>query len=96
MDLAHQMEILQLLNQLNHEEGRTIVMVIHDLNHAARFAHHIVAMRDGAIIKEGNANEVICSDILQQVFQIDALVLKDPRTEKPAVISYELISQDKR
>ena len=95
LDLAHQLEILQLLDTLNHEEGRTIVMVMHDLNHAARFAHHIVAMRGGAIIKEGNADEVICSEILQQVFQIDALVVKDPRTEKPAVISYELISQDK-
>lgn len=93
LDLAHQLEVLQLLDKLNQEAGRTIVMVIHDLNHAARFAHHIVAMRAGAIIQEGNAEKVICSDVLQQVFQIDALVVKDPRTDKPAVISYELIAQ---
>lgn len=53
LDLAHQLEILQLLEKLNQEEGRTILMVIHDLNHAARFAHHMVALNRGAIVKEG-------------------------------------------
>ena len=96
LDLAHQLEILQLLEKLNEEEGRTIVMVIHDLNHAARFAHHIVAMRAGTIIQEGDAEKVISGDVLEEVFQIDALVVKDPRTNKPAVISYELISKNQQ
>lgn len=53
LDMAHQLEILQLLERLNREEGRTIVMVIHDLNHASRFSHHMVALRDGKKVKEG-------------------------------------------
>lgn len=54
LDLSHQLEVLELLYQLNRDQKRTIVMVIHDLNHAARFAHHMVAMKDGAILKEGS------------------------------------------
>ncbi len=48
LDLAHQLEILQLLDKLNKEQGRTILMVIHDLNHAARFSHYMIALKKGA------------------------------------------------
>lgn len=91
LDLAHQLEVLQLLKKLNEEENRTIIMVIHDLNQAARFAHHLVAMKKGKIFKEGSAEEVITEDVLQQVFQIDTSVVIDPRTGKPAIISYDLL-----
>ncbi|WP_019241108.1 MULTISPECIES: ABC transporter ATP-binding protein [Bacillus] len=91
LDLAHQLEVLQLLDKLNREEERTIIMVIHDLNHAARFAHNLVALKKGKIIKEGNPEEVISEDVLKQVFNIETSVLTDPRTGKPAMISYDLI-----
>ncbi|MCM3713319.1 ABC transporter ATP-binding protein [Halalkalibacter oceani] len=90
LDLAHQLEVLQLLERLNKIEGRTIVMVIHDLNHAARFAHYMIALNKGTVIKEGTANEVMTSDVLRKVFQIDAEIVTDPRTNKPVCLTYDL------
>jgi iron complex transport system ATP-binding protein len=94
LDMAHQLEILQLLEKLNREQGRTIVMVIHDLNHAARFSHYMVALRAGRIVKEGTAEEVMTHQVLKEVFQIDAEIVKDPRTKKPVCISYDLIQKN--
>jgi iron complex transport system ATP-binding protein len=91
LDLAHQLEVLELLQQLNVDEKRTIVMVIHDLNHAARFAHHMVAMKEGAIIKEGSPEEVMTRPVLRNVFHIDAEIGVDPRTRKPVCLTYDLI-----
>ncbi|MGN1402306.1 MAG: ABC transporter ATP-binding protein [Bacillus sp. (in: firmicutes)] len=90
LDLAHQLEVLQLLEALNREQGCTVVMVIHDLNHAARYADHLVAMKQGRIIQTGAAEEVVNPAILQEVFQIDATIVQDPRTGKPALLSYDL------
>jgi iron complex transport system ATP-binding protein len=95
LDMAHQLEILQLLEKLNKEEGRTIVMVIHDLNHAARFSQHMVALRSGKMIKEGTAQEVMTPEVLKEVFQIDAEIVKDPRTNKPVCLSYDLVQKDR-
>ncbi|RDY72660.1 ABC transporter ATP-binding protein [Halobacillus sp. SY10] len=95
LDLAHQLEVLTLLEKLNKEEGRTIVMVLHDLNHAARFADHLVALNGGKIIKEGTAHEVMTSSVLRRVFNIDAAIVTDPRTHRPALITYDLIGQEK-
>jgi iron complex transport system ATP-binding protein len=94
LDMAHQLEILQLLDKLNKEEGRTIVMVIHDLNHAARFSHHMVALRGGKLVKEGSAEEVMTHDVLKEVFHIDAEIVKDPRTNKPVCLSYNLLKKE--
>ena len=92
LDLAHQLEVLKLLERLNREEGRTVIMVIHDLNQAARFAGHLVAMKEGKVIREGSAEEVITEDVLKEVFRIDTSIISDPRTGKPAVVSYDLLS----
>jgi iron complex transport system ATP-binding protein len=94
LDMAHQLEILQLLEKLNKEQGRTIVMVIHDLNHASRFSHHMVALRNGKMVKEGTAEEVMTPQVLKDVFNIDAEIVKDPRTKKPVCLSYDLIQTD--
>ncbi|GEN52532.1 ABC transporter ATP-binding protein [Halobacillus faecis] len=94
LDLAHQLEVLTLLEKLNKEEGRTIVMVLHDLNHAARFADHLVALNGGKIMKEGTAHEVMTSSVLRRVFHIDAAIVTDPRTHRPALITYDLIGQE--
>ncbi len=91
LDLAHQLEVLELLQTLNREQGRTIVMVLHDLNHAARFADYIVAMRSGKIVCEGTPEEVITSDVLKEVFYIDAEIVQDPRTNKPICLTYDLV-----
>lgn len=94
LDLAHQLEILKLLEKLNKEEGRTILMVIHDLNHAARFAHHMVALNSGKIIKEGAPVDVMTPEVLQKVFQIDAEIALDPRTGKPICLTYDLLENE--
>ncbi|WP_077623239.1 ABC transporter ATP-binding protein [Sediminibacillus massiliensis] len=94
LDMAHQLEVLELIDQLNKQEGRTIVMVLHDLNQAARFADHIIALKDGKIVKKGSSNEVIQRDVLKQVFQIDAEIGRDPRTNKPMCITYNLLRKE--
>ncbi|MFD2611437.1 ABC transporter ATP-binding protein [Paenibacillus gansuensis] len=91
LDLTHQLEVLLLLQKLNREQGRTIVMVLHDLNHAARFAHYMVALRDGRMVSEGRPEEVMTENTLKQVFQIDAHIHTDPRTGKPVCVTYDLL-----
>lgn len=94
LDMAHQLEVLELLQKLNREQERTIIMVLHDLNQAARFADYLIALKDGNIIKSGNCEEVITPDVLRQVFQIDAEIGRDPRTNKPMCLTYNLLKGD--
>ena len=96
LDMAHQLEILELLERLNIEQERTIVMVLHDLNQAARFADYIIAMKDGDIIQAGDPEAVISHDVLKKVFHIDAEIGRDPRTAKPICITYNLLKGKKR
>jgi iron complex transport system ATP-binding protein len=91
LDMAHQLEVLELLQKLNKEQERTIIMVLHDLNQAARFADYIIALKDGEVVKMGSCEEVINHDVLKQVFHIDAEIGQDPRTMKPMCITYNLI-----
>ena len=91
LDMAHQLEVLELLQKLNKEQGRTIVMVLHDLNQAARFADYIIALKDGKIMKAGNCKDIMTKGVLMEVFHIDAEIGKDPRTNKPMCITYNLI-----
>jgi iron complex transport system ATP-binding protein len=94
LDLAHQLEVLELLRYLNEHEQRTIVMVIHDLNQAARFADYIVAMKAGRIVQEGTATDVITKQTLAEVFQIDVEIGLDPRTKKPICLTYDLLQAE--
>lgn len=91
LDMAHQLEVLELLQKLNQEQGRTIVMVLHDLNQAARFADHIIALKSGQIVKSGTCEEIISHDVLRVVFEIDAEIGQDPRTNKPMCVTYNLL-----
>jgi iron complex transport system ATP-binding protein len=86
LDLAHQVEVLDLLAQLNESEGRTIVMVLHDLNLACRYAHHLIAMRDGAIVAAGAPRQIVDADLVASVFDLDARVIDDPLTGTPLVL----------
>lgn len=86
LDLAHQVEVLDLLARLNEDEGRTIVAVLHDLNLACRYAHHIVAMADGSVVAEGPPTEVITAELVQEVFGLTAQVIPDPLTGTPLVL----------
>ncbi|MED4534648.1 ABC transporter ATP-binding protein [Metabacillus fastidiosus] len=95
LDMAHQLEVLELLQKLNIEQERTIVMVLHDLNQAARFADYIIALKNGEIVKAGNCEEVISHNVLKEVFHIDAEIGRDPRTDKPICITYNLLKGEK-
>ncbi|WP_226668863.1 ABC transporter ATP-binding protein [Metabacillus litoralis] len=94
LDMAHQLEVLELLQKLNVEQDRTIVMVLHDLNQAARFADYIIALKEGHIVKSGDCEEVITHEVLKEVFHIDAEIGKDPRTNKPMCITYNLLKEE--
>ncbi|MFE5874098.1 ABC transporter ATP-binding protein [Rhodococcus sp. NPDC056506] len=85
LDIAHQIEVLDLCSQL-HQSGRTLVAVLHDLNLAARYATHVVAMRSGKIVMQGGASEVFTPELLREVFDLEALVLEDPETGRPLVV----------
>ncbi len=90
LDMAHQLEVLKLLQKLNDEENRTIVMVVHDLNHATRYAQHMVAISRGTVVAEGSPAEVMTPEMLRKVFNIEADILTDPRTGVPLCLPYEL------
>ncbi|MDM5357299.1 ABC transporter ATP-binding protein [Peribacillus sp. ACCC06369] len=94
LDMAHQLEVLELLQRLNVEQERTIVMVLHDLNQAARFADYIIALKDGEIVKAGDCEEVITHEVLKEVFHIDAVIGRDQRTNKPMCSTYNLLKGD--
>ncbi len=94
LDLAHQVEVLQLLEQLNRQSGRTIVMVVHDLNHATRHADHVIALRAGVVQAAGAPRDVITPSLLRAVFGIEAEVIPDPRTGVPLCIPYGLCAAE--
>ena len=86
LDLAYQIEVLDLLHDLNVERGKTIVMVLHDLNHACRYGDWLIAMRAGQITAQGAPDEVVTQALVREVFGIDCQVIEDPITGTPLVI----------
>ena len=85
LDVAHQVELMELFAELN-ARGRTVVAVLHDLNHAARYASHIIAMRDGRIVAEGTPRDVITSARVEEVYGLPNVVIDDPVTGGPLVV----------
>ncbi|MFK0240191.1 ABC transporter ATP-binding protein [Microbacterium sp. NPDC090281] len=88
LDIAHQIELMELFDSL-HREGHTLVAVLHDLNHAARYASHLIAMKDGQVVAEGPPEEVVTEKIVAEVFGIDSVVIADPITGGPLVVPYK-------
>lgn len=86
LDIAHQIEVLDLCAQLHEEQGRTLVAVLHDLNHAARYATHLIAMRDGRIVAAGDPREVVTADLVERVFGLPCRLIDDPETGTPLVV----------
>ncbi|MDO8209720.1 ABC transporter ATP-binding protein [Conexibacter sp. CPCC 206217] len=85
LDVAHQMEVLDLCAQL-HRDGRTLVAVLHDLNHACRYATHLIAMRDGAVVAEGDPAEIVTAELVSEVFGLDCLVVPCPASGAPMIV----------
>ncbi|GAA1228848.1 ABC transporter ATP-binding protein [Prauserella halophila] len=86
LDLAHQVDVLDLVHRLHTERGTTVVMVLHDLNLAARYADTLVAMHDGRIVSQGTPDEVLTGQLLSDVFGLDAKVVSDPVAGTPLVL----------
>ncbi|MEU0548321.1 ABC transporter ATP-binding protein [Micromonospora sp. NPDC005979] len=86
LDIAHQIDILDLCARLHEEQGRTLVAVLHDLNHAARYATHLIAMRDGRVVAAGDPREVVTADLVAEVFGLPCRVIDDPETGTPLVV----------
>ncbi|MBK3391712.1 ABC transporter ATP-binding protein [Streptomyces sp. DEF1AK] len=86
LDLAHQVEVLDLVRRLNREQGRTVVLVLHDLNQAARYADHLIAFREGRVVAEGTPAEVVTAGLIREIFGLECVVVPDPVTGSPLVV----------
>jgi len=86
LDIAHQIELMELLRRLNQEEGHTIVAVLHDLNQAARYATHLVAMRDGEIVASGRPEDILTAERVREVFDLTCQVIEDPVSGTPLIV----------
>ncbi|MDW7652189.1 MAG: ABC transporter ATP-binding protein [Bacillota bacterium] len=88
LDMTHQVEILDLLFELNEREQRTIIMVLHDLNLACRYAHNLIAIKDGRIFTQGKPEHVMKSGTVRYVFDMECMITKDPIFGTPLCIPY--------
>ncbi|RUL50484.1 MULTISPECIES: ABC transporter ATP-binding protein [Lysinibacillus] len=88
LDLTHQIEVLDLLFELNAKEKRTIVMVLHDLNLACRYAHHLIAVKDKAIYSQGKPEKVVNRELVKNVFNLECEVVEDPIFGTPMCVPY--------
>ncbi len=91
LDIAHQLEILEILEELKTSHGKTIVMVLHDLNQASSYSDYLIALKDGQIVKEGTSKEVITEEVLMTLFNIKANIVEDENTNKPLCLSFKLL-----
>ncbi|MFB7827113.1 ABC transporter ATP-binding protein [Streptomyces hydrogenans] len=86
LDIAHQVEVLDLVRRLNRTRGRTVVLVLHDLNQAARYADHLIAMKAGRVVAQGAPAEIVTDAMVRDVFGLPAVVVPDPVTGSPLVV----------
>ncbi|RZL83309.1 MAG: ABC transporter ATP-binding protein [Rhodococcus sp. (in: high G+C Gram-positive bacteria)] len=86
LDLAHSIEVLDLVDRMHEELGRTVVMVLHDLNLAIRYSDQLIVMRDGTIVAAGAPKDIISAELLLEVFGLEAAVIADPVSDRPLVV----------
>lgn len=85
LDIAHQIELMDLLADLN-AKGRTVVAVLHDLNQACRYASHLIAMRDGAVVAQGEPSGIVSEKLVEDVFGLACLIVPDPVSGTPMIV----------
>lgn len=86
LDPAHQIEMLELCPQLKRKDGTTLVAVLHDVNQACRYADHIIAMREGTVIAEGDPKAIINAELVEAIYGMPCRVIDDPESHTPLVI----------
>jgi iron complex transport system ATP-binding protein len=86
LDLAHQVEVLDLVTDLNRKRGTTVAIVLHDLNLAARYADHVIAMKGGAVVAVGSPADVVTGALVREVFGLESRVIADPVSGTPLII----------
>ncbi|RVW04235.1 ABC transporter ATP-binding protein [Rhodococcus xishaensis] len=86
LDLSHSVEVLDLVDRMHEEMGRTVIMVLHDLNLAVRYSDHLIAMAQGRIVASGKPQDVISSELLAEVFGLEATVIEDPVSDRPLIV----------
>jgi iron complex transport system ATP-binding protein len=91
LDMNHQLEVLELLKKLNQDSQKTIIMVLHDLNLSARFSDNLIAMKNGNIAYRGKVEEMMTTEILRDIFNIDAQIIEDPVHKRPILLTYQLL-----
>ncbi|GAB3207265.1 ABC transporter ATP-binding protein [Marinactinospora thermotolerans] len=87
LDIAHQMDVLDLCAELHHERQYTLVAVLHDLNQACRYATHIITMKDGRVVAEGAPADIITAELVEDVFGLPCRVIPDPETGTPLIVA---------
>ena len=92
LDIGHQLEVLELIRRLNSECGMTVMLVLHDLNQAARYASRMIALNNGQIVADGTPEEVMTPDLLASVFGVHAHILRDPATGTPVCLPYATVT----
>lgn len=86
LDIQHQLEVLDLCAELHETQGRTLVAVLHDLNQAARYATHLIALREGTVVAEGAPADVVTAELVERVFGVRSQVIEDPESGTPLVV----------
>lgn len=86
LDVTHQIEVLDLITDLNRRSGTTVAIVLHDLNLAARYADHLIAMKSGAITAQGSPSDVVTEDLVRDVFGLESRIIADPVSGTPMVV----------
>jgi ABC-type cobalamin/Fe3+-siderophores transport system ATPase subunit len=88
LDIAHQIELLELFGRLNRENNQTLVAVLHDLNHACRYGTHLIAMKEGKVVAAGNPSEIVTAELVEEVFGLPCMIIPDPVSRTPLVIPW--------
>lgn len=91
LDMSHQLEVLNIVNNLNEKHKCTVVMVLHDINHAAKYSDFIIAMKDGKILYKDEPNSIMNKEVLKNIYNIDAELIRNKNYDVPLCLNYELL-----
>jgi ABC-type cobalamin/Fe3+-siderophores transport systems, ATPase components len=86
LDISHQIDLLELLSELNRQQGYTLAAVLHDLNQACRYATHLIALKEGKIVAEGAPGEIVSAELIEQVYGLKCMIIEDPVAGTPLVV----------